>query len=159
MNNLVKFTGGLSAAGLLLIVSMEGFSPTPYKDTGGILTNGFGNTHNVIPGKAVTVPEAFAQLERNTSVAGKAVTRCAPGTSTQGQYDAFVSFTFNTGEGNFCRSTMAKKANAGDVVGSCKEFDKWIYVAGKDCRLKESNCRGIVERRAKEKALCLGEAK
>lgn len=154
--NYAKLGGGLSAAGLLLIVAFEGFSPTPYKDSVGIWTDGFGNTNQVTPGKPVSVPQALKQLERNTSVAGKAVTRCVNAEMTQGQYDAFVSFAFNVGEGNFCRSTMAKKANKGDLVGSCNEFDKWVYAGGKDCRIKANNCLGIVDRRKQEKATCLG---
>ena len=50
---------------------------------------------------------------------------------------------------------MAKLANQGDRVGSCNQFDRWVYVAGKDCRIASSNCRGIAKRRAEEKALCL----
>lgn len=152
MNNL-KYS--LSAAALILVVGFESFSSMPYKDSVGVLTDGFGNTNGVVAGKPVTVVQALQQLDRNLTTAGEAVTRCAPGVKTQGQYDAFVSFTFNTGVGNFCRSTMAKKANQGDVAGSCGEFDKWMFAGGKDCRIKSSNCRGIVDRRQREKALCL----
>lgn len=156
MNVATKVGGGLSAAGLILIVAFEGFSPVPYKDSVGVWTDGFGNTNEVVPGKPVSVPQALERLERNTTIAGKAVTRCVQAEMTQGQYDAFVSFTFNVGEGNFCRSTMAKKANAGDMIGACNEFDRWMYAGGKDCRIRSNNCYGIVERRQKEKALCLG---
>ena len=74
---------------------------------------------------------------------------------TQGQYDAYVSFAYNVGINAFCKSTMVKLANQGDKVGSCNQFDRWVYVAGKDCRIAKNNCRGIAKRRAEEKALCL----
>lgn len=154
MNTISKSIVGLSAAGLLVIATHEGFSNKPYKDTGGVVTNGFGNA-TITPHKSVTVVEALEDLKVNTSTAGKAVTKCVTAPVTQGQYDAYVSFAYNVGTNAFCKSTMAKKANAEDRVGSCKEFDRWVYVAGKDCRLKESNCRGIVKRREEEKALCL----
>lgn len=154
MNYITKSVVGLSAAGLLLIATHEGFSPTPYKDTGGVITNGFGNA-SITPNKSVTVVEALKDLKFNTSSAGKAVTKCVTWPITQGQYDAYVSLAFNVGSNAFCKSTMAKKANAGDHVGSCKEFDKWVYVAGKDCRIRSSNCSGIVQRRKAERELCL----
>jgi len=148
--------GSLSAVGLILLALHEGFSPTPYKDSGGVWTDGFGNTHQVVPGKKVSVPEALERLNENASVAGKAVSRCISAPMTQNEYDAFVSFTYNVGEGAFCKSTMAKKFNAGDKVGACNEFLRWTFVAGMDCKNKANNCHGIVERRLKEKNLCLG---
>lgn len=154
MNNISRGAVALSAAGLLMIAMHEGFSPTPYKDTGGVVTNGFGNA-TITPNKSVTVVQALGDLKLNTSEAGKAVTRCITWPITQGQYDAYVSMAFNVGSGAFCKSTMARKANAGDRVGSCKEFDRWVYVAGKDCRIKQNNCSGIVSRRKAEKELCL----
>ena len=154
MNNISRGAVALSAAGLLMIAMHEGFSPTPYRDTGGVVTNGFGNA-TISPNKSVTVIQALEDLKVNTTTAGKAVTRCVTWPITQGQYDAYTSFAFNVGVTAFCKSTMSKKANQGDKVGSCNEFDRWVYVAGKDCRIKSSNCSGIVKRRQDEKQLCL----
>ena len=153
-NNIVKGAVALSAAALLLIATHEGFSPTPYKDTGGVVTNGFGNATRS-PDKPVTVVEALIDLQFNTHVTGRGVSQCVTYPMTQGQYDAYVSFAYNVGVNAFCKSTMAKFANAGDKVASCNQFDRWVYVAGKDCRIASNNCRGIVKRRAEEKALCL----
>lgn len=139
--------GGLSASGLILIAILEGYSPTPYKDSVGIPTDGFGNTHNV--GKNKTVPDHLNQLHLNTTVAGKAVSRCVKAEMTQNQYDAFVSFTFNVGEGAFCSSTLVKKFNAGDSKGACDELLRWVYAGGK-------KLRGLEIRRQQEHQLCLG---
>lgn len=154
MSYITKSIAGLSAVGLLLIATHEGFSPKPYKDTGGVITNGFGNA-SITPNKSVTVVEALSDLKLNTTSAGQAVSNCIHKNLTQGQYDSYVSMAYNVGANAFCKSTMAKKANAGDRVGSCNEFDKWVYVAGKDCRIKTNNCSGIVKRRKAEKELCL----
>ena len=145
---------GLSAVGLMLIATHEGFSPAPYKDTGGVVTNGFGNA-TINPSKKVTVVEALGDLKLNTSATGKRVNDCLTGDITQSQYDAYISFAYNVGTTAFCKSTMAKLANAGDREGSCNQFDRWMFVAGKDCKIKSSNCSGIVKRREEEKALCL----
>lgn len=154
MNNLTKGALALSAGGLLMIATHEGFSPKPYKDTAGVITNGFGNA-TITPSKPVTVIEALADLKANTSVAGKGVSQCVTAPMTQGQYDAYVSLAYNVGTYAFCKSTMAKLANAGDRIGSCNQFDRWMFVAGKDCRIKSNNCSGIAKRRLEEKQLCL----
>lgn len=145
-----------SAAGLVFLASQESFSPVPYKDTRGVITNGFGNA-TIQPDQKVTVVKALADLKQNTSDAGVAVSKCVTVPLTQNQYDAFVSFTYNIGTNAFCKSTMVKKANAGNLVGACEEFRRWEFVAGKDCRIKSSNCRGIANRREAERALCLKE--
>lgn len=146
MNKYVSGAGVLSAAGLILIAVMEGFSPVPYKDPVGIPTDGFGNTHDV--GKNKSVPEHLNQLLLNTSSAGKAVSRCIKQPMTQNQYDAFVSFTFNVGEGAFCSSTLVKRFNAGDAEGACDELLRWVYAGGK-------KLKGLEARRQKERELCL----
>jgi lysozyme len=143
-----------SASALIMLATNEGFNPNPYKDTGGVITNGFGNS-TIDPHKTVSVTKALSDLEINTSKIGSEIKKCITSPITQGQYDAFVSFSYNVGSNAFCKSTMAKKANAGDLVGSCNEFKRWTYVAGKDCREPSNNCLGIVNRRKKEYELCL----
>jgi GH24 family phage-related lysozyme (muramidase) len=145
---------GFSAAGLIMLAMHEGYSPTPYKDTAGVMTNGFGNA-TINPNKNVNIIEALTDLQVNTQKTGEGVARCVTAELTQGQYDAYVSFAYNVGVNAFCKSTMAKLANQGDKVASCNQFDRWVYVAGKDCRIKSSNCAGIAKRRAEEKTLCL----
>jgi len=155
MNNKKVIASAIfSAAGLILLAIHEGFSPTPYIDTGGVITNGFGNA-NRDAHKTVTVVQALEDLKINASSAGQAVSKCVLTTMTQNQYDAYVSFAYNIGNRAFCNSTMVRKANAGDAVGSCNEFKRWQFVAGKDCRIASSNCSGIVKRRKAELALCL----
>lgn len=154
MNNLTKGALALSASGLLMIAMHEGFSSEPYKDVGGVVTNGFGNaTRN--PNKTVTVNEALIDLKENTNETGLGISKCITAPMTQGQYDAYVSFAYNVGVNAFCKSTMARLANAGDKISSCNQFDRWVYVAGKDCRIKANKCSGIVNRRKEEKTLCL----
>lgn len=41
------------------------------------------------------------------------------------QKATFLDFIHNKGEGNFFDSTMRRKANAGDVVGACRENTRW----------------------------------
>lgn len=139
----------LSAAGFLGIVSYEGYAPVPYQDSGGVWTDGFGNTKSVDPAKHVSVEQALHQAGRNVTVAEGAVKRCVKVPLTQGEYDADTSLAYNIGETAFCRSTLVKKQNAGDYAGACAEFDRWNRVNGKVSR-------GLTRRRAAERARCEG---
>lgn len=66
---------------------------------------------------------------------------------TDGQKAAFVSFAFNVGNGAFCKSTLVRKANAGDLRGACAELSRWTYAGGKQLP-------GLVQRRKAERQLC-----
>lgn len=156
MNKISAALLSLSSAGLLFLASQENFSQVPYKDTRGVVTNGFGNA-SINPNQKVTVIKALSDLQQNTSEAGQAVAKCVTAPLTQNQYDSFVSLAFNVGSNSFCKSTLVKKANSNDLVGSCNEFNKWVFVDGKDCRIKSNNCYGIVKRRIAERELCLKE--
>ena len=138
----------LSAAGLVALASWEAFRSEPYRDIGGVLTDGFGNTNNVQLGKSVSVPQALNQLLINVKSAEGAVNTCITKPMTQGEFDAFVKFTFNVGNRAFCNSTLVRKFNAGDNVGACNELSKWVYVKG-------VKVNGLVNRRDAEKKLCL----
>ena len=63
------------------------------------------------------------------------------------QKAAFLSFAFNVGNGAFCKSTLARKANAGDLMGACAELSRWVMAGGRELP-------GLVKRRAAERQLC-----
>ena len=148
MNSIARGAVAFSAAGLIALASWEGFESNPYQDVGGIWTDGFGNTVAVQPNKKVTVPAALGRLSNNLARFEKAVIECTTRPLTQGQYDAYVKFSYNVGVTAFCNSTLVKKFNAGDVIGSCNELKRWIYVKGK-------RVQGLVNRREAERSMCL----
>ncbi|MEY2942285.1 MAG: hypothetical protein RLY97_299 [Pseudomonadota bacterium] len=51
--------------------------------------------------------------------------------TSQNQFDALISLTYNIGLGNLAKSTLLKKHNAGDYAGAGAEFAKWNKAAGK----------------------------
>jgi len=61
---------------------------------------------------------------------------------------AFISFAYNVGSAGFCKSSVAKKLNAGDPKGSCDALMQWTKAQGKVVK-------GLVNRRAAERRLCL----
>lgn len=68
---------------------------------------------------------------------------------TDGQKAAIVSFAFNVGSGAVCKSTMARKANAGYPAAEwCGELRRWTLAGGRVLP-------GLVKRRAAEYRLCV----
>lgn len=60
---------------------------------------------------------------------------------------ALASFVYNVGEGQFSRSTLLRKLNAGDAREACAELSRWVYAGGRVLT-------GLVKRRAAERELC-----
>lgn len=139
----------MSAAGMIsLICAFEGFVPDAYRPTSNdVLTIGFGHTAGVKDGDEVTVAEGLSLLQRDLSVYEDAVRRCITVDMTQGQFDAFTSLAYNIGVVEFCRSTVAKRMNAGDAAGACDAITMWNKQAGKVLN-------GLTRRREAEKAWC-----
>lgn len=66
--------------------------------------------------------------------------------TTQSQFDALVSFHYNTGA--IARATLTKKHLAGDVKGAVREFGRWNRAGGQVLR-------GLTRRRAAEAEMYL----
>lgn len=135
----------LSLAGAAFIRFEEGSKQEAYLDPVGIPTICVGSTSGVFLGQKATQRECDERLQEDTTYAGAAIKRCLTGDVrlTQKQYDALVSFTFNVGGGAFCKSTLARKINAGDCLGAANEFQRWNRAGGRVLP-------GLTSRRAKE---------
>ena len=66
--------------------------------------------------------------------------------TTQAQFDALVSFHYNTGA--IARATLTQKHNAGDFQGAAREFARWNRAGGRVLK-------GLIRRRAAEAELYL----
>ena len=139
-----------SQDGMALTESFEKCRLMPYLDSAGVLTNGWGNTHHVTPGLAITQEKADADLLANVQDAVDCVNDNVTVDLTQHQFDALVDFTFNAGIGAFKSSTLLKKLNAGDYAGARDEMDKWDKVRVNGQLVP---CRGLDNRRDGEQAL------
>ncbi|RJY09029.1 lysozyme [Aurantiacibacter aquimixticola] len=64
--------------------------------------------------------------------------------TTQAQFDAMVSFHYNTGA--IGKATLTRKHRAGDHAGAAREFDRWTYAGGR-------KLKGLARRRAAEAKL------
>ena len=141
----------LSAAALVGIASHEGFRSKAYTPVpGDVATIGFGTTKNVKAGDTISVERALIRLLDDATKFEEAVKRCAPVPMFQYEYSAYVSLTYNIGEGAFCRSTLVKKLNQLDYEGACKEILKWDRFKGKPLP-------GLTKRRQQEYNMCIGK--
>lgn len=146
----------LSAAGLVGLVSYEGYTDRaviPVK--GDVPTIGFGTTTGVKMGDRTTPNAALGRALQDVSKFEGAIKRCVGVPLSQGEYDSLVSFSYNVGEAAFCRSTLVRLLNSGDYAAACGEIARWVFVAGRDCRVRSNGCYGLVVRREQEKRACL----
>ena len=81
-----------SGAGLALTEDFEGCKLTAYQDSGGVWTNGYGNTHGVVPGSTITQEQAVADLHANIQSSVNDVNRLVTIQLSQGEFDALVDF-------------------------------------------------------------------
>lgn len=155
-----RLIAGLSAAAIAIaapfVASFEGEKLDPYLDVGGVLTVCYGETHGV-ENRRHTHEECRAMLADSLASHGRDIGACMPADLPDHVQAAMLSFGYNAGVKNFCGSTMSRKLLTGDIPGACAELDRWVFVAGKDCRIASSNCRGIVERRKVERRICEGK--
>lgn len=134
-----------------LVAYVEGYIPTTYADPVGIPTICYGHTgKDVTPGRKATREECEALLRVDLGGSVDGVMRCIGVPMQPYQMAALVSFTFNVGESQLCRSTLARKANLGDWVGACAELSRWTYAKG-------IQLPGLVKRRSLERQLCEGK--
>lgn len=136
----------LSEVGLTLIKDFEGCRLESYRDSAGVLTNGYGNTHGVVPGSTITQAQAESDLLSNVAGAEYVVNTVVKVQLNQNQFDALVDFVFNLGSGNFQSSTLLRLLNQGNFTGASNEFPKWNHAGG-------VVVEGLTRRRLAEQAL------
>lgn len=135
----------MSDAGLKELVGHEGIVLTRYKDSVGVWTVGVGHTKAAGPpdpksfnGK-LTIAESLDLFRKDVARYEDAVSAALKVSVSQAEFDALVSFHFNTG--GIKRASLVKSINAGDKKRAAKEFMNW------------SKPPEIVKRRRKEQKL------
>jgi lysozyme len=141
---------GVAAAAALLVFTPrnEGTELKTYRDLGGVLTYCTGATENAQWGKTYTVAECRTQLDRDLARHAEGVVSCVHAPMSDGVAVAMVDTAYNIGVAAFCGSSMARKANAGDMRGACESLLLWNRVAGREVR-------GLTVRRQAAREICL----
>jgi lysozyme len=121
----------MSAAGLNMLKSFEGFSACKYQDPAGYWTIGYG--HLIKPGESFTcISEAEAtQLLLNDVSSAEQCVRDYVHVSLNGnQFSALVDFAYNLGCGSLASSTLLREVNAGNFGAVCGQLERWVYAGG-----------------------------
>lgn len=134
------------------IPTWEGNQPVGYRDMAGIATACEGHTGaDVIVGVRYSPEQCQKWLESDVGKAATGVGDCVSAPLTIYQWAAFTSLAFNIGVSRFCSSSIARKANAHDMVGACQAIELYVYAGGR-------RVEGLVRRRAAERAMCEGRS-
>jgi lysozyme len=124
-----------SDAGIYALALHEGIVPGPYKDSVGVWTYGIGHTAGAgapDPAKMArgmprdldaALRAVFAQFRADLPKYEAGVNRAVKVPISQAQFDALVSFHYNTGA--IGKASFVKRLNAGDVAGAAKGFMAW----------------------------------
>jgi lysozyme len=141
----------ISDKGLHLIKEFEGYSSTPYLDSVGIPTIGFGFTYWLdgtkvkMSDKPITETQANVMLRETFK---RDFERYIPTSVNQNQFDAMCSLIWNIGVTNFLKSTLRMKVRTNPNDESIRgEFMKWNKARVKN---KLVELKGLTNRRKKE---------
>lgn len=148
-----------SLTGLNFIKQWESCKLSPYLDSAGIPTIGYGSTHYEdgqpvhITDDSITQSRADALLSHECAKVVYSIGRLVSGTTrlTQGQVDALIAFTYNVGVTGFASSTILKNINKCIEV-TVDLFTRWDKVH--DPRTGELHeVQGLLNRRRAEYVL------
>jgi len=153
----------LSAAGFIGIVTNEGYTDTsiiPIK--GDRPTVGFGSTFHedgspVKMGDKTTPVKAMRKSIAHIGKDELQLKRCVTGDLHQEEWDILVDFGYWRGSGGTCRSEVVKNINAGNYVAACEAYLNLDSrrAAGRDCSIRENNCRGVWLRAQERHKKCM----
>jgi lysozyme len=141
----------LAALACGTVGGFEGLVLHTYRDAVGVPTYCYGETRNVRRGATFTKPQCDALLlARLDNDFAAPMERCIPGivNAPDKRYVAFLSLGYNIGSAALCKSTAARKFNAGDIRGACDALLAWNKAGG-------VVLKGLATRRQKERAMCL----
>lgn len=151
-----KVIAGATAAAVAIAVpvtaNFEGLWLTAKVDTIGTgkpVTWCYGETEGPVKvGQRFTKQECDAMLAAKLPRYANEIAKCIKVDISDKTRASFIIFSYNVGSAGFCRSTVARKLNAGDTRGACDALMMWNRAGGRVVR-------GLTNRRAAERRLCL----
>lgn len=144
------------------VAKFEGFRSSPYQDSGGTWTIGFGHTKGVTKHTPpISYDEALVLLANELENIRIALSS-EPYALNSSQWDSIVDFCFNLGINAYKKSTLRKRimeysnlldnckfAEAKKMLGEIRyEFCRWRFVTMPDGTKKELD--GLIKRRYDE---------
>lgn len=124
-----------SRKGLMAIAKSEGIVLSRYQDAVGVWTIGIG--HTVLAGKPdpkyidgeLSIDSIFEMFEKDIKKYEDRVNRAVKVSLSQHEFDALVSFDYNTG-GVF-KAALTKSLNAGNRSKAADQFMNWTKAGGR----------------------------
>ena len=138
-----------SLKGILAIINEEALVLSTYRDAAGVLTIGVGHTAAAggmapKPGGRITIELAIALLASDLAKFERRVSASVKRTLKQHEFDALVSFDFNTGA--IAGGTVDDKLARGDIAGAMATLQQYDKAAGR-------KLAGLDRRRDNEEAM------
>jgi len=122
-----------------------GTGAEPWTIGWGATGKGFETDECIGPGTVWTQAQCDARLASDLVIYAKEVAHAIGDVpTTQAQFDAMVSFHYNTGA--IHRATLTRKHKSGDFAGAASEFARWNKAGGRVLK-------GLVNRRREEARL------
>lgn len=146
--NRIRKGAAAGAMAVALVGGFEGLRLVAYRDVVGVATVCYGETRGVKMGDRHTKAECDAMLLKGLAEFEAGVERCVPVPMSDKTRVAHVSLAYNIGVGGYCKSSVARLANAGHMRASCDAFMKWNRAGG-------VVWPGLTRRRAAERDLCV----
>lgn len=116
----------INGQGLDIIKDYEGLRLTPYQDSGGLWTVGFGHVTGV-EGSPISRSTAYAYLDHDVENAEWSVKSLVKVPLNQNQFSALTSFVFNVGYAAFEKSTLLVLLNDGEFQDAAEQFPCWVH--------------------------------
>lgn len=148
----------INEAGFRLVQEFEGYAEQlgdgtdrvrAYRDSGGVLTIGFGHTgSDVTEDLIITREQAEQLLQEDLQEAEDAVSNLVTVPLNENQFSALVSFVFNLGAGELEESTLLGLLNQGRYPEAADQFLRFNTVNGEPVE-------GLTRRREAERQLFL----
>jgi lysozyme len=143
----------INAAGLTMIKNFEGCELNAYQDVAGIWTIGYGHIAGVTQGMTYTQAQADQALANDLLSTETSVEKAVAGVNTtDNQFSAMVSLTYNIGVGNFASSTVLREHRAGQTQQAADAFLLWNKATINGVL---QVVKGLANRRAAERTLYL----
>jgi len=146
MRPTTKQAGWLAIA-ITAVCAYEGLSLKEYPDIGRVPTICYGETRGVQPGDVATKAQCDKRLSERLVEFNQGVDSCVTADLPNKRRASFVSLSYNIGVSAFCKSTVVRRINAGDVAGACEAVMMWDKVKGK-------HVQGLTNRRKRERDMC-----
>lgn len=145
--------GAWLAICVVAVAGFEGLYTKAYRDPVGVVTICYGVTshdRSVKMGDKVSPEQCQKWLAEDLPKYDAQAKKCIPKLDSfpPHRHAAIVSFTYNVGQGNLCKSSVARHLNAGRVKQGCDALMAWNKAGGKELR-------GLTARRAAERKDCL----